>query len=112
MKGKWRILSVLLLAAGHAFLAYRMMMDAYPVVMDHFDTVEPFTAVEKLQLAVTFILLAPYYLIMSLFFGTLSRSPIFLGALMAANSMVWGYALDRLFAVIRLWYKKWRGRER
>jgi amino acid transporter len=101
MKSKWRILTILLLAGLHTLVTYALVMVTFPVVMDHFDSGEPFSWDEKLPIHVSHVLLAPYYLIIYTAAGLLPYSPIIYGAVWVGNSLLWGFALEGIIRFTR-----------
>lgn len=106
MKIHWRIVSILVLAGLHTLVTYGLLLGSFPLVMDHFDSGEPFSWTEKLPIHATNVLLAPYYFVIFSAVGLLSYSPVFYGAVWVGNSLLWGFTLDWLIRGMRRWVRR------
>lgn len=106
MKRKWRILTILLLAGLHTLISYALILGSFPLVMDHFDSGEPYSWAEKVPIHASHVLLAPYYFIIYSAARLLPYSPIFYGAVWVGNSLLWGIALDWIIRLVRGWIRK------
>lgn len=103
MKGKWRIVSILGFALLHGLLTYLSFRGVFPMAMDHFDSGDAYSLQENIRIKATFLLLSPYYFILYAAPNLYPGSSVLHGALILANSLLWGFVLDRVLSKVRGW---------